>query len=64
MKIKSQNSCFNNVDNLHRHLNIKNGLKSENKGPKPSFRSVDSNKLTKNRTKKAKMRARKAEKKA
>ena len=60
VKIKGQNSCLNNVDNLHRHLNKKKGLKSENKGPKPSFRSVDSNKLTKNRTKKAKMRARKA----
>ena len=59
-KIKGQNSCFNSVDNLHRHLNKKKGLKSENKGPKLSFRSVDSNKLTKNRTKKAKMRARKA----
>ena len=57
---QSQNSCFNSVDNLHRHLNKKKGLKSENKGPKPSFRSVDSNTLTKNRTKKAKMRARKA----
>ena len=63
-KIRGQNSCFNSVDNLHRHLNKKKGLKSENKGPKLSFRSVDSNKLTKNRTEKAKMRARKAEKKA
>ena len=33
-KIKGQNSCFNNVDNLHRHLKKKKGLKSKNKGPK------------------------------
>ena len=34
--------------------------KAKIKGQKLRFRSVDSNKLTKNRTKKAKMRARKA----
>ena len=56
-KTKGQNSCFNSVDNLHRHLNKK---KVKIKGQKLRFRSVDSNKLTKNRTKKAKMRARKA----
>ena len=33
-KIKGQNSCFNNVDNLHRHLKKKKGLKNKNKGPK------------------------------
>ena len=33
-KIKGQNSCFNSVDNLHRHLQKKKDLKSENKRPK------------------------------
>ena len=28
VKIKGQNSCFNNVDNLDRHLNKKKGLKA------------------------------------
>ena len=27
VKIKGQNSCFNSVDKLHRHLNKKKGLK-------------------------------------
>ena len=27
VKLKGQNSCFNSVDNLYRHLNKKKGLK-------------------------------------
>ena len=29
-KIKGQNSCFNNVDNLHRQVNKTKGLKKRN----------------------------------
>ena len=31
-KIKGQNSCFDSVDNLHRHLNKKKALKAKIKG--------------------------------
>ena len=56
-KIKGQNSCFNNVDNLHRQVNKTKGLKKAKlKGQKLSFYS---NKLTKNKTKKAKIKAKK-----
>ena len=41
-------------------VDTKKPKKAKIKGQKLRFRSVDSNKLTKNRTKKAKMRARKA----
>ena len=41
-------------------FNKKKPKKAKIKGQKLSFRSVDSNKLTKNRTKKAKIRARTA----
>ena len=41
-------------------VDTKRPKKAKIKGQKLRFRSVDNNKLTKNRTKKAKMRARKA----
>ena len=37
-KIKGQNSCFNSVDNLHRHLKKK---KAKIKGQNNNIRSVD-----------------------
>ena len=55
-KSENQSQKKKAVDTVDKKRPKKVKIKSENS----CFRSVDSNKLTKNRTKKAKMRARKA----